>query len=171
MIFKNYPSPSAVVKYQMMRKIGSSSTHSSLESVKGGLLARRRSLSLDDLGTPMPPYDYVAEEETDDEEIDELPEDCTSTLELLKPLSTDAGEATNSLSTLREASSPITAEEWSPSPIDGMDAAADAPGIGKEHKENAQKSLDISDGDAVSSNKTKSIVHSVLAKWRTKIKK
>jgi len=162
MIFKNYPSPSAVVKYQMMRKIGSSSTHSSLESVKGGLLARRRSLSLDDLGTPMPPYDYVAEEETDDEEIDELPEDCTSTLELLKPLSTDAGEATNSLSTLREASSPITAEEWSPSPIDG---------IGKEHKENAQKSLDSSDGDAVSSNKTKSIVHSVLAKWRTKIKK
>jgi len=109
----------------------------------------------------MPPYDYVAEEETDDEEIDELPEDCcTSTLELLKPLSTDAGEATNSLSTLREASSPITAEEWSPSPIDG---------IGKEHKENAQKSLDSSDG--VSSNKTKSIVHSVLAKWRTKIKK
>ena len=146
----------------MMRKIGSSSTHSSLESVKGGLLARRRSLSLDDLGTPMPPYDYVPEEETDDEEIDELPEDCTSTLELLKPLSTDAGEATNSLSTLREASSPITAEEWSPSPIDG---------IGKELKENAQKSLDSSDGDAVSSNKTKSIVHSVLAKWRTKIKK
>jgi len=164
MIFKNYPS--AAVKYQ----IGKCSAHSSLESVKGGLFARRRSLSLDDLGlantdngSPMPSYNYVAEEETDDEAIDELPEDC-NTLELLKHSDpdTDAGEATNSLSSLREASSPTTAEEWSPSPI-GIDTTSST-----EDDENAH-SLNSSSG--VPSKKSKSVLQSVLAKWRNKIKK
>jgi len=163
MIFKNYPS--AAVKYQMMRKIGKCSTHSSLESVKSGLLARRRSLSLDDLGlantdngSPMP-YNFVAEE-TDDEAIDELPEDCNST-------TLDAGEATNSLSSLRETSSPITAEEWSPSPI-GM-GAVDTSSTGEEDDENAQ-SLSLN-SSGVPSKKSKSVLQSVLAKWRNKIKK
>ena len=171
MIFKNYPS--AAVKYQMMRrKIDCKcSAHSSLESVKGGLFARRRSLSLDDLGlantdngSPMPSYNYVAEEEeTDDEAIDELPEDC-NTLELLKHSDpdTDAGEATNSLSSLREASSPTTAEEWSPSPI-GIDTTSST-----EDDENAH-SLNSSSG--VPSKKSKSVLQSVLAKWRNRIKK
>jgi len=121
-----------------------------LENVKAALLGRRRSLSLDDLGlngydtndnagsaSPLPYHT-----ETDEEDIEELPEDCTSAT--LDRKHEDPG-----------ASTPI-AEEWSPSP--------------NGDKEQAQSSS-LNSSSTVSSNKSKSIIQNYLTKWKNKIKK
>ncbi len=148
--------------------IYSASPALSLESVD---LGRRRSLSLDDLGIKGFSNEFSSlkglslTEDNTDEELEDLPSQEESPLELFND---GAGSQTepevSSLSTIREASPINSVEEWSPSPAEDEDNQSQL------EIENNKKVLTELES-AKSKSLPKGFVHNYLAKWKNMIKK
>lgn len=133
----------------------------SLESV---YLARRRSLSLDDLGLVSPPSLPTSMMDDTDEDLDDLPSQGEVADDAVN-VGTEPTES-SSLSTIREASPIHSVEEWSPSPADDEDNPSELGSSTTLELRNNLANIEVA--------KSKSLprgIQNYLAKWKNMIKK